>query len=192
MLISQAVFACELFLEKDIDKSIINSIYQEMIKEKENIVLIGMPSSGKSTIGKLLSDKLNRTFIDIDEMIVSKINMSIKDYFSKYGEQSFRNIEAEVIKNISKNNSIVISTGGGSILRKENVDALRRNGKIFFLDRPLDNLFFTDDRPLSSSKEDLEKLFNDRYHKYLSICDERIDSNISIDEVISQIEERRK
>lgn len=192
MLISQAVFACELFLEKDIDKSIINSIYQEMIKEKENIVLIGMPSSGKSTIGKLLSDKLNRTFIDIDEMIVSKINMSIKDYFSKYGEQSFRNIEAEVIKNISKNNSIVISTGGGSILRKENVDALRRNGKIFFLDRSLDNLLFTDDRPLSSSKDDLEKLFNDRYHKYLSICDERIDSNISIDEVISQIEERRK
>ena len=192
MLIAQAVFAIELFLDKKINKKIISSMYQEMIKEKENIVLIGMPSSGKSTIGKKLSFILNRTFIDIDDLIVKKINMLIKEYFEKYGEESFRNIESEIIQEISKETSLVISTGGGSILRKENIDALKRNGKLFFLDRAVNKLLVTSDRPLSSSKEKVNKLYQVRYPLYLKACDIKINANKSIDKVVKQIERRVK
>ena len=187
MLIAQAFYAIEIFLNIKLDKNIINSIYNEMINKKENIVLIGMPSCGKSTVGKKLALYLNKKFIDIDEEIIKRINMDIKSYFKKYGEESFRKIESEVIQDISKLNSIVIATGGGSILKDINVRHLKQNGKLFFLDRNVENLLTSDDRPLSSSLNDLLKRYEERYPLYNKVCDVKINGNLSVDKVINEI-----
>lgn len=187
MLIAQAFYAIEIFLDEKLDNNIINSIYNEMINKKENIVLIGMPSCGKSTVGKKLAQYLNKKFIDVDDKIIEKINMDIASYFKKYGETSFREIESQVIEEISKENSIVISTGGGSILKENNVRYLKQNGKLFFLDRDVENLLTSDDRPLSSSLNDLLKRYEERYPIYNKVCDVKINGNLSVDKVINEI-----
>lgn len=187
MLVAQAFYAIEIFLDTKLDKQIIVDVYNELLNKKENIVLIGMPSSGKTTIGNKLASITNRKFYDVDEEIIKRINMDIASYFSLYGEKAFREIEAEVIKDISKSNNIVIATGGGSILRKENVNFLKQNGKLIFLDRSLNNLITTSSRPLSSNQEDLEKRYNERYQIYCKVCDEKVDGNLPIEEIIKII-----
>ena len=187
MLVAQAFYAIEIFLDTKLDKQIIVDVYNELVNEKENIILIGMPSSGKTTIGNKLASIANRKFYDVDEEIIKRINMDIASYFSLYGEKSFRDIEAEVIKDISKSNNLVIATGGGSILRKENVNFLKQNGKLVFLDRSLNNLITTSSRPLSSNQEDLEKRYNERYPIYCKICDKKVDGNLSIEEIVNEI-----
>lgn len=187
MLVAQAFYAIEIFLDTKLDKQIIVDVYNELVNKKENIILIGMPSSGKTTIGNKLASITNRKFYDVDEEIIKRINMDIASYFSLYGEKSFRDIEAEVIKDISKSNNLVIATGGGSILRKENVNFLKQNGKLVFLDRSLYNLITTSSRPLSSNQEDLEKRYNERYPIYCKICDKKVDGNLSIEEIINEI-----
>ena len=146
-----------------------------------------MPSSGKSTIGKILAKTTNKKFYDIDEEIIKRINMDITSYFSLNGEKAFRDIEAEVIKEISKQNNLVIATGGGSIIRKENVNFLKQNGKLIFLDRSLKNLITTSSRPLSSNQEDLNKRYNERYPIYNKICDLKVNGDLTIDEIVNKI-----
>lgn len=187
MLIAQAFSAMEIFLDQKFSTDIINKLYLEMLKEKENIVLIGMPSSGKSTISKELAKKLNRKSIDIDEEIEKEIKMPIKDYFKNHTEKEFREIESFVINKISLLNNVVIATGGGSILKEKNINALRQNGKLVFLDRSLDNLISTDSRPLSSNKNDLEQLYQKRYQLYLKSADLVVDGDLKIDEVVKEI-----
>lgn len=187
MLIAQAVYAIEIFLDRKIDKSVIASLYNKMIKEKENIVLIGMPGSGKTTIGRRLASILNKTLVDTDEEIVKIIKMPISEYFEKYGENSFRDIESQVIKNISKQSGLIISTGGGAILRKENVSLLKQNGKLYFLDRDIELLVTSNSRPLSSNRVDLEKRYNERINIYKEVSDVKVDGNCSIEEVVHAI-----
>lgn len=177
MLIGQAVYAIEIFLNTHIDKQVIVDLYNDMIKEKENIVLIGMPGSGKSTIGKKLALMTKMKFVDVDDEIIKEINMPIKDYFAKYGEEAFRDIESKVIEELSKQTSLIIATGGGSILRSKNVNLLKQNGKLFFLDRPLNKLVTSDSRPLSSNFIDLKKRYDERYPLYNKVCDVRINGN---------------
>ena len=168
MLVSQAVLASEHFTGDKFDvKRVTDEVFRKILSEKQNIVLIGMPGSGKSTIGRALSEKTGKAFIDTDDIIVENHGV-ISDIFEKYGESYFRDIESEAVKEVSKQSGIIISTGGGAILRKENVDALRQNGIIFFLNRPLDDIIPTDDRPLSSNVEALKKRFEERYDKYKS------------------------
>ena len=138
---------------------------------KSNIVLIGMPSSGKSTIGKMLARRIKKDFIDTDKLIEAEIKMPIRDYIKEHGEESFRNVETKVIKEVAKLNNTVISTGGGVILREINMDALMKNGKVVFLNRKLSNLKPTKSRPLSSNQSDLEKLYDcaiNGFDKYLT------------------------
>ena len=187
MLIAQAVYAIDIFLDTTVDKSIIASLYEQMITEKENIVLIGMPGCGKTTIGKKLAMRLNMKLVDVDDEIIKEINMPIKDYFAKYGEQSFRDVESKVIEKLSKQNSLIISTGGGSILRKENVNLLKQNGKLFFLDRALKNLVTSNSRPLSSNFEDLKKRYEERYPLYNKVCDIRINCNCNKNIIANKI-----
>ncbi|MBR3876058.1 MAG: shikimate kinase [Clostridia bacterium] len=150
-------------------------------------MLIGMPSSGKSTVGRLLAEKLCYDFADTDELIVERIKMPIKDFFAKYGEEKFREVESEVIRALAENGGTVIATGGGAILRKENISALKYNGKIIFLDRPLEKLITTDSRPLSSDREALERLYNQRYPIYKSVCDAIVPSVLEPDYVANDI-----
>lgn len=179
MLISQAVHAIELFLDTSLDESTINKIYEKTLKSKENIVLIGMPSSGKTTVGKILAENLNRGFYDLDDEIEATIGCTIADFFKSHTEKDFRDIETQITKDISKMNGTIIATGGGCILRQENVYALRLNGKVYFLDRAVENLTPTDSRPLAAKKEAIQKLYDERYEIYLSTSDCKVDGNLS-------------
>jgi shikimate dehydrogenase len=101
MLIGQAIKAAELFLDKELSPSIVEETYNFIKKEKENLVLVGMPACGKSTVGKIVADRLSRRFVDTDDIITEKIGMEIKDYFTKYGEEEFRKIEKDVISSLA-------------------------------------------------------------------------------------------
>ncbi|MCM1544352.1 MAG: shikimate dehydrogenase [Ruminococcus sp.] len=174
MLVSQAVLASEIFLGVKYDEAVYENAYKFVLSQKQNIVLTGMPGSGKSTIGRALADKLGKTFVDTDELIVKAEGREIAEIFATDGEKYFRDAEASAIKEISSKNGFVIATGGGAILRGENVSALKSNGKVFFLNRPLDDIIPTDDRPLSSNLTDLKKRFDERYPIYKSTADDEI------------------
>ena len=174
MLVLQAVKASELFLNREFPEKTGEEVYKKLLSQKENIVLTGMPGSGKTTIGKLISKKLSREFVDTDELIVKKAGMEITEIFSKFGEAHFRALESEVIGEVSKRTGLVVATGGGAVLKKENIAALRQNGRIFFLDRPLSQIIPTADRPLSNDEMALRKRFEEREPIYKSTCDEAV------------------
>lgn len=135
---------------------------------KSNISLVGMPSSGKTTLGKVVADFTGKTFIDTDAKIVEKIKMSIRDYFEIYGEQKFREVEYKVVEEVSRMENCLISTGGGVILNPKNMENLRSNGCVIFIDRPVKDLLATSDRPLSDTEEKIVKLYNQRIELYRS------------------------
>lgn len=188
MLVAQAIRAVEIFLDTKLDHSAAARVYDEIRAEKENIVLTGMPASGKSTVGQALAKELGRPFFDCDAEIVKKVGKTIPDIFAEAGEAGFRAIEAEVIREIAAHNvGCVISTGGGAILRDENIRALKRNGRIYFLDRPIEKLIPTPDRPLSQDNEAIRRRYNERYERYASTCDVRIPNDGTPDEAIAAI-----
>lgn len=171
MLIAQAVYASEIFRDVTVPKTEIKRIYHEISAKKLNICLTGMPASGKTTAAKKIAEKLGREFIDTDEEIVSRTGREITDIFKDMGEHGFRDIETEVIKDVSKRSGAVISTGGGAILRDENIEALRQNGKVYFLDRPLEWLRPTQDRPTASDFAAVKRRYEERYERYVSTAD---------------------
>ncbi|MBR5571181.1 MAG: shikimate dehydrogenase [Oscillospiraceae bacterium] len=171
MLVAQAVLASEIFLGAPYPEDTIERVYRTIKSGKENIVLTGMPGSGKSTVGKLLSEKLGRPYFDVDECITEKTGKTPAELITAEGEAAFRDIESEVIGSLASETGAVIATGGGAVLREENVDALRMNGKLFFLDRPVELLCPTADRPLSSTKETIFERYNERYARYISTAD---------------------
>ncbi len=189
MLVSQAAYAVEKFIEAPVDNAKVEDIFKNLYKQKMNIALIGMPASGKTSVGKVLSERLNKAFVDSDDKIVKVENKNIPEIFAKFGEAYFRNVEKSVIKEISMLNSQVISTGGGAVLNPENIENLKANSRIYFLDRPLDMLITTQDRPLSSNRADLEKRYDERYELYKSSADVIIDGGKSVEEVAKMIEE---
>ncbi len=192
MLVAQAVYAAALFENKKPDENLIDDVYGKILNDKRNIVLIGMPSSGKTTIGKALAARMGKRFADTDELIVGTTGKSIPEIFEKEGEKVFREIEKKVICDIAVNDGTVIATGGGVILDEKNVLALKRNGVIVYLDRKIDNLIATDSRPLSSNVDDLKKLYDKRkplYEKYAEIT---IDDNDDVATVVRRAEEALK
>ncbi len=189
MLVAQAVRASEIFLDKTYPENTLDKVFDKILQEKENVVLTGMPASGKSTVGVMLAEELGREFIDTDDMITEKAGMQITDIFSKYGEKYFRDLEEECVKAASARSSVVIATGGGVPLRESNVRALKQNGKLFFIDRPLESLVPTSSRPLSSDRASIEKRYNERYGLYLETCDERVDARCDAQAVAERIME---
>ncbi len=171
MLVAQAVYASEIFRDVEIPKSEIDRIYAELLKQKENIALVGMPASGKSTLGRLAAERLGREFTDTDSEIVARAGMEIPEIFRTKGEKGFRDIESEVLKDVVRRSGIVVATGGGAILREENVNALRQNCKVFFLDRDPDWLTPTSDRPTASDREAIRRRYAERYEKYCAAAD---------------------
>lgn len=188
MLVRQAVLASEIFLGCKYPEESTETVYQKIKTGKENIVLTGMPGCGKSTVGNLLAQKLNRSFVDTDTLITEKTGSTPAQIITQQGEKTFRDLESQVILELSAQNALVIATGGGAILRSKNVDALKANGKIFFLDRPVEQLLPTDDRPLSSTKEAILQRYQERYPIYTSTADGVIPNKTSPEAAVQQIE----
>ena len=170
MLVMQAVVAVEKFLDTEIPKTVADNVFASVFASKENIILTGMPGSGKSTVGKLLNID-GFSFVDTDEEIEKRCGCTIKELIGSKGEKYFRDLETEVIKDISSKGCQIISTGGGAVLREENVNSLKRNGKLFFLDANPNRLLPTDSRPLSDTADKLKKLYDERIDTYKITAD---------------------
>lgn len=192
MLVMQAYYASQLFLKNKINlktNDLQDEAYQRLLAQMANIVLIGMPSSGKTTVGLKLAEITNRSFIDTDHLIEEKEKMHPSKIIEKKGEAYFRAKETEVIKEVASQSGQVIATGGGSILAKENQMALQANSKIYFLDRALEELTPTKDRPLTASIEDLEEKYQERYPIYQHLANEVIIVNDLADQLAEKIKE---
>lgn len=188
MLIAQAKYTFEIFENMSFDDSIIDEIKKEMLKDRCNIVLIGMPSAGKTTIGKMLEEKLGKEFFDLDDMIIAKAGKSIPEIFQESGEAGFRAIETEVAIEASKMNNKIIATGGGVVKHKVNMDFLRLNGITIFIDRDIDKLISSDpNRPLSSSKQALQQMYKERYPLYQKYAAYIAVNNANIEETVDDI-----
>lgn len=177
MLSAQAVHAAAVFQDIPLDERLVDKAFKSVKNDKQNIVLIGMPSSGKTTVGRILAEKCGKELADTDEYIVKKIGMPIADFFAKHGEAEFRKIEKETVAGLASTGGKIIATGGGAVLDAENVRALKQNGVLVFLDRRPENLIATDDRPLASRRSALEKLYAERYDIYCAAAEVHIDAN---------------
>lgn len=178
MLVAQAWYAEALFFHKnmepdDNDISDMEKTIEILRKSVSNICLVGMPGCGKSTVGSELAKRLGFAFIDTDEEFLRIHEMKAGDYITTYGEEAFRIKEAEVVAEVCKKTGVVIATGGGSILRKENRQAMHQNGIIVFLQRDME-LLERSGRPLSASDEALKRLYEVRKPIYESMADLRI------------------
>ena len=187
MLVAQAREAAELFTGHPISPNAIASIRGEISAQTLNLVLIGMPGCGKSSLGQAIARSLNRPFADCDREIVRRAGMSIPDIFARQGEKAFRDLETEVVLDLCKQSGTVIATGGGAILREENVRAMRQNGRVCFIRRDIGNLPRSG-RPLSSSEDAVARLWEQRRDKYAA-ADFTIDNDLTIDQIAERIRE---
>ena len=185
MLVAQAKESAEWFTGHPINDDLIDSIYANLQAKMENIVLIGMPGCGKSTIGKLLAKTLDRPFVDADKKIEEAAGMDIPSIFASFGENRFREIETEVLRELGKLSGQVIATGGGCVTREENYAPLRQNSRIIWLQRDI-NVLPTDGRPLSQTNR-LSDLYTQRKPLYEAFADLIIDNNSNAEKTLKQI-----
>jgi len=185
MLVAQAKEAAEWFTGTKISDDVIPEIYDKMCKRMENIVLIGMPGCGKSTIGNLLAQELNREFVDADAEIVKEAGMSIPKIFETQGEDGFREIETQVLAKLGQKSCLVIATGGGCITRAENYSLLHQNGTIYWIKRDITSLP-TEGRPLSQSVK-LEEMFRVRKPMYEQFADYTVSNDSSPEDAVVKI-----
>ena len=188
LLYAQAYFADQLFMGKALPEDLLLKAYEKGRKQRENIVLIGMPGSGKSALGRTLAVSLSREFIDTDSLIEKKIGMSISAFFQAKGEPEFRKIEAEVIASLRAKTSCVISAGGGAILDQRNIDGFSQNGKIIYLARPVESLALSDSRPLSPDLAHLKAQFAKRKPLYEAAADVIVENDGDFETALIKLE----
>ena len=185
MLVAQAKAACERFTGKPIDDEKVYTIKAEMERNTRNLMLIGMPGSGKSTVGAALAESLGRKLVDVDERIVELAGCSIPEILEKEGEEGFRRIEHQALCQVSKESGLVIATGGGVVTRPENMDPMRQNSLIVWLLRDT-ALLPRDGRPLSQTNS-LTEMFSVREPLYRAAADCVADNNGSLENTVKQI-----
>ena len=176
MLVCQAIASAELFTQTKTNDRLTEFFIGEMHRKFQNIVLIGMPGCGKTTVGRELALQMNREFVDTDDLVVKKEGLSVPDIFARRGDKEFRKSERACTAEAAKSGGAVIATGGGCVLDPDNIKALRRNGRIYYLDRDITALA-SEGRPLSGGKYALEKLYNERRPLYMNYGDVRICGN---------------
>ncbi len=186
MLVAQAKQASEIFQDIKIDDRQIGSVTKEIRQQCENILLIGMPGSGKSEIGEKLAKKIGKTFLDTDQIIEERAGKSIPQIFDEDGENTFRHLETQVLAEATARSGYVIATGGGIIKRQENLPLLRQNGRVIFIERPT-QLLARKNRPLSSSNEAVEQLYKERLPLYISAANLRFCNNRTIAQAVNGI-----
>jgi len=190
MLVAQAVFSAELFTNKKYPESIIEKICRQVKTERSSIVLIGMPSSGKTTVGREVAKRMGKDFFDTDEVIASLSGKTPEQIILSDGEDFFREVENKVLKIItSQNRTAVISVGGGAILKEENREELKRNSIIIHVERDLEKLSLKG-RPLSKSIENLKILEEQRMPIYRDLADFSVNNNQTVEETVRQVEEK--
>lgn len=187
MLVAQAKRAAELFLNTNIDDRKNDEIYETLSRQMKNIVLVGMPGCGKSTVGKALAKRLSRPFFDADQEIVKRAGKSIPEIFQTEGESGFRKIETEVLFDLCRQSGAVIATGGGAVTVPQNHDILRQNSLVVFLNRDI-AVLPTNGRPLSE-QNDLHEMFRQRLPLYRAVCDYEVDGNSEIQTVTDRVAE---
>ena len=185
MLVAQAAKGAEIFTGEKFDSDIIEKTIAKIALMTENIILIGMPSSGKSSIGRVLASKLGRNFFDADEEFEKMHGISPATAIKDLGEPKFRDMEAEVIAKLGKESETIIATGGGVVTRDENYHSLHQNGKIILIERDLDKLS-TEGRPLSQANS-LQSLYESRKNAYFKFADITICNNTTIEEAADKI-----
>ena len=190
MLVAQAAKAAELFSGAPLPPDTAERVWRSLLKQKENAVLVGMPGSGKSTLGALLARRLNRPFFDADEVLTQKAGRTPAQIIREKGEAAFRDLEEEVLRELSAETGCVIATGGGAVLRRENVLNLKGNGKIIFLDRSPDALPTTPSRPLSDDREKLLALYETRLPLYRAAADATVPCVQDVEENLKRIMEK--
>ena len=171
MLVKQAALACGLFTGIPLEDEQVDIIYNSLRREQENIVLIGMPGAGKTTIGRILAQKCGKKFVDIDEELVARTGKPVSAIFAASGEECFRDLESAAVREAAALSGAVIATGGGTVLRAENVRRLKQNGRLVFLDRPLAALVPSPDRPLGDTAEKVARLSAERAPLYAAAAD---------------------
>ena len=185
MLVAQAKESAEWFTRLQISDSVINRIHNALSFQMKNIILIGMPGSGKSTIGRLLAEKTGRTFIDADNEIEAAAKMSIPEFFRLYGEPDFRKLETQVLKQIGQRSGCVIATGGGCVTKPENYAPLHQNGIIIWIQRNLE-LLPTEGRPVSQSNS-TQQLYKIRRPLYAAFSDKHIINDQTPENAVSAV-----
>ena len=185
MLVAQAKESAEWFLDSPIPDSKITEIYIKIKSLMENIVLIGMPGCGKTTIGTMLAQQLDRPFWDADEVLVARFGTTIPEIFASNGEDVFRNMETMVLSDLGKTSGSVISTGGGCVTRAENYPILHQNSKTIWIQRDIDNLA-TSGRPLSQANN-LSQMYHARKPLYESFCDYAVNNDGTPEDTVKHI-----
>lgn len=185
MLVAQGKRAAELFLGHDIPDSETDRIFKKLSTEMQNIVLVGMPGCGKTTVGKALAEQLNRPFFDADEEILKQTGKSAEAWIEACGEAVFRQKETEVLESLCKQSGTVIATGGGAVTVPENADILRQNSIVFFINRDVSALP-VEGRPLSKATA-LSQMYEVRLPLYRSVCDYEIPADDSVEAVVRRI-----
>ena len=185
MLAAQAGRAAELFTGSAVPEDVIPRVTAALRRETENVILIGMPGSGKTTVAMALAEKLRRPVLDSDAAVAEAAGISIPAIFEREGEAGFRRRETAALAELGKRGGIILATGGGSVTRPENYDLLHQNGTILWLQRDIAKLP-TDGRPISQSR-DLSELLRERTPAYTRFADHIIDNNGTVEETLCRI-----
>lgn len=187
MLVAQAKYAVEIFLDKRLPADSIEKITSSLLRERRNLVIIGMSGAGKTTLGGLSAKRLGKISVDTDEKIVEKIQIPIPAYFEAYGEAAFRERETEILREYSQQNGLVISTGGGIIKNPENIRLLKQNGLIIWLKRPVGLLDSGKGRPLAPDPEATARLYRERLPLYTAAAETVVENDSTIEKGLERL-----
>lgn len=182
MLAAQAVYASALFTGHTAEEAAVDQICRRILAEKRNIILIGMPSAGKSSVGRSIARQTNRPLFDTDEMVAHTAGKTIREIFEESGESAFRKMEAEAVLHAASRSGAVIATGGGTVLDPKNAEYLRQNGLLLFLNRSPALLTPTPDRPLSQDSAAMQKKYRERLPVYRALCDAAVPGDGTVEE----------
>lgn len=188
MLVAQAVKASEQFTRRNLANTSLYEITASLKSEMQNVVLIGMPGCGKTTLGRILAERLGRPFFDSDEILMEELGKTPAEVITQLGEEAFRKAESEVLSRLGKGKRSVIATGGGSLLRKSNQKALRQNGFLVWIQRELP-LLSREGRPLSGDLLQLQKLYEKREPLYRGCAEAVVENNSSLELAVERIRE---